>query len=86
MQLYEAVSPLDFRYYGGDDKFMQRLLPYVSEAGYVTYQAKVEAALTRTLANYGVCSAEIADEVEQAVEQVTAEAVYEEQKRIRHNI
>ena len=86
MQLYEAVSPLDFRYYGGDDAFMKRLLPYVSEAGYVTYQAKVEAALVRTLANYGVCSSAIADEVEQAVELVTAEEVYEEQKRIRHNI
>ena len=32
MQLYEAVSPLDFRYYGGDETFMKRLLPYVSEA------------------------------------------------------
>ena len=56
MELYEAVSPLDFRYYGGDPDFMKRLLPYVSEAGYVTYQAKVEAALVRTLANYGVCT------------------------------
>ncbi len=86
MQLYEAVSPLDFRYYGGDETFMKRLLPYVSEAGYVTCQAKVEAALVRTLAKYGVCTAEIADEVEQAVEHVTAEEVYEEQRRIRHNI
>ena len=86
MQLYEAVSPLDFRYYGGDETFMKRLLPYVSEAGYVTCQAKVEAALVRTLAKYGVCSSEIADEVENAVELVTAEEVYEEQRRIRHNI
>lgn len=86
MELYEAVSPLDFRYYGGDAAFMKRLLPYVSEAGYVTYQAKVEAALVRTLAAYGVCSEAVADEVEQAVAQVTAEAVYEEQRRIRHNI
>ena len=36
MELFEAVSPLDFRYYGGDSNFMKRLLPYVSEAGYVT--------------------------------------------------
>ena len=62
MELYEAVSPLDFRYYGSDPTFMKRLLPYVSEAGYVTYQAKVEAALVRTLANYGVCTSAIADE------------------------
>ncbi len=86
MQLYEAVSPLDFRYYGGDETFMKRLLPYVSEAGYVTCQAKVEAALVRTLAKYGVCSSEIAGEVENAVQLVTVEEVYEEQRRIRHNI
>jgi len=86
MELYEAVSPLDFRYYGGDDAFMKRLLPYVSEAGYVTYQAKVEAALVRTLTNYGVCSPAIADDVEQAADSVTAAEVYEEQSRIRHNI
>ena len=86
MELYEAVSPLDFRYYGGNETLMKRLLPYVSEAGYVKYQAKVEAALVRTLAKHGICSHEIADEVEQAVELVTAEEVYEEQSRIRHNI
>ena len=86
MELYEAVSPLDFRYYGGSADFMKRLLPYVSEAGYVKYQAKVEAALARTLAKHGICSSEIADEVARAAEEVTAAEVYEEQARIRHNI
>ena len=86
MQLYEAVSPLDFRYYGDNEALMKKLMPYVSEAGYVKYQAKVEAALVRTLAKHGICSHEIADEVERAVEEVTATEVYEEQSRIRHNI
>ena len=86
MELFEAVSPLDFRYYGANPAFMEKLLPYVSEAAYVKYQAKVEAALVRTLANKNVCSHEIADQVEKAVDQVTAEEVYEEQARIRHNI
>jgi len=86
MELYEAVSPLDFRYYGGSEAFMKKLLPYVSEAAYVKYQAKVEAALVRTLAKHGICSHEIADEVEQAAREVTAAEVYEEQGRIRHNI
>ena len=86
MQLYEAVSPLDFRYYGGNEAVMKKLMPYVSEAGYVKYQAKVEVALVRTLAKNGICSHEIADEVERAVEEVTATEVYEEQSRIRHNI
>ena len=86
MELFEAVSPLDFRYYGATETVMDRLQPYVSESAYVKYQAKVEAALVRTLANHGVCSSEIADQVESAVNQVTAEEVYEEQAKIRHNI
>jgi adenylosuccinate lyase len=86
MELFEAVSPLDFRYYGGNEEFMQRLMPYVSESGFVRYQARVEAALVRTLANHGICSHEIADEVEGAAKDITAEEVYEEQARIRHNI
>ena len=86
MELFEAVSPLDFRYYGGNDAFMRRLMPYVSESGYVKYQAKVEAALVRTLANHGVCSHKFAEEVERAAKEITAEEVYEEQARIRHNI
>ena len=86
MELFEAVSPLDFRYYGANPAFMEKLLPYVSEAAYVKYQAKVEAALVRTLANNDICSHEIADQVEKAIDQVTAEEVYEEQSRIRHNI
>ena len=86
MELYEAVSPLDFRYYGGSEAVMKKLMPYVSEAAYVKYQAKVEAALVRALARHGVCSHEIADEVERAAENVTAAEVYEEQERIRHNI
>ena len=35
MELIEAVSPLDFRYYGATEPVMQRLLPYVSESAYV---------------------------------------------------
>ncbi len=86
MELYEAVSPLDFRYYGGSEAFMKKLLPYVSEGAYVKYQAKVEAALVRTLAKHRICSHEIADEVERVAHEVTAVEVYKEQSRIRHNI
>ena len=86
MELFEAVSPLDFRYYGGNDEFMRRLMPYVSESGYVKYQAKVEAALVRTLANHGICAQKFADEADNAAKEITADEVYEEQTRIRHNI
>ena len=81
-QLVHLISDIT----GGSEAVMKKLLPYVSEAAYVKYQAKVEAALVRTLAKQDICSHEIADEVERASEEVTAAEVYEEQSRIRHNI
>ncbi len=49
-----------------DEKTKEKLKPYLSEEGAVRYLAKVEAALTRTLAKKGVCSKAIAEEVERA--------------------
>ena len=84
--LFDNISPLDFRYYGRDEKTKEKLKPYLSEEGAVKYLAKVEAALTKTLAKRGICSKAIADEVENASKQVTAQEVYEEEDRIKHNI
>lgn len=86
MGLFENISPLDFRYYGRKPKTKEALKPYLSEEGFVKYLAKVEAALTNTLAKMGVCSKEIAKEVERATKQVTAQEVYVEEDRIKHNI
>lgn len=84
--LFETISPLDYRYYGRKEKTKEKLKPYLSEEGAVRYLAKVEAALTRTLAKKGVCSKAIADEVDKASKQVTAQEVYIEEDRIKHNI
>ncbi|MBS3126506.1 adenylosuccinate lyase, partial [Candidatus Woesearchaeota archaeon] len=84
--LFENISPLDFRYYGRDERLLQEVAPYLSEEGFVRYLAKVESALTRTLADRGICSQAIADEVERAANQVTAREVYAEEDRIKHNI
>ncbi|MBW2980772.1 adenylosuccinate lyase [Candidatus Woesearchaeota archaeon] len=86
MGLFENISPLDFRYYGRKEKIKEALKPYLSEEGFIRYLAKVEAALTNTLAKMGVCSKEIAKEVESATKQVTAQEVYVEEDRIKHNI
>ncbi len=86
MPLFENVSPLDFRYYGRREKTREKLKPYLSEEGAIRYLAKVEAALTRTLAKKGICSRKIADEVENASKQITAQEVYTEEDRIKHNI
>ncbi len=86
MDLFDAISPLDFRYYGRSEKTKQKLQPYLSEAALIKYSAKVEAALVKVLAKNKICSKEIALEVERASKQVTAEEVYKEEDKIKHNI
>ncbi|MBD3292378.1 MAG: adenylosuccinate lyase, partial [Armatimonadia bacterium] len=84
MDRFDCVSPLDFRYY--DDKLRAIFDPYVTEAARVRSEAMVEAATTRVLARMGVCSEDVADEVEAAAKAVTPEEVAEEEARIHHNI
>jgi adenylosuccinate lyase len=86
MNPFDAASPLDARYYLAETDFFQRLHPYVSEAAQVKYLARVEAALAETLAAHGVCSAAVAKEISQAAAVITPEEVYEEERRIQHNI
>jgi len=84
--LFDNISPLDYRYYGRNAPTKEKLKPFLSEEGAIRYLAKVEAALTRTLAKKGICSKAIADEVDKASKQVTAQEVYIEEDRIKHNI
>src|SRR6516165_10529396 len=86
MNPFDAASPLDARYYLAESDFFQRLHPYVSEAAQVKYLARVEGALAETLAAHGVCSPAVAKEIAQAAALTTPEEVYEEERRIQHNI
>jgi adenylosuccinate lyase len=86
MNPFDAASPLDSRYYFADQEFFHRLHPFVSENSQVAYLARVEAALAETLAAHGVCSAEAATEIARACAAITPEEVYEEERRIQHNI
>jgi adenylosuccinate lyase len=86
MNPFDAASPFDARYYFADPTFFARLHPYVSEAAQVKYLARVEAALLETLADCGLCSREAAAEVSRAAGEVTCDEVYEEERRIQHNI
>ncbi|MFI5419557.1 MAG: lyase family protein [Nitrososphaerales archaeon] len=76
----ELVSPTDFRY------SVPELFPFLSEDAYVKYKGRVEAALARQLAASGICSEAIAREIESAASQITAEEVYAEERRIKHDI
>ena len=77
---YSAIDPLDSRYYDPETA------RYLSERSRVAYQAYVEAALARALAEFGVCSHQIAEQVETAAGKVTAEAVAKEEQTTRHDV
>ncbi|MEK6892249.1 MAG: lyase family protein [Nanoarchaeota archaeon] len=86
INLFDTISPFDFRYYGRNKKIFEKLQPYLTESAFIKYALKVEAALTRVLAKNKVCSQKVADEVEKACGQVTPEEVYAEEDRIKHNM
>ncbi len=86
INLFDCISPLDFRYYGPVQRIFEKLAPYLSERARVTYELRVEIALAKVLARRGVCSEEVAEEIETASHQVTAEEVAQEEERIKHNV
>lgn len=86
MELFDCVCPMDYRYYGGDKDFFNRLRPYLSEGANVRYLLMVELALVETLAEFRVCPGSVVDEVRLACGEITAEEVYAEEARIHHNI
>jgi len=86
ISIFDCVSPLDFRYYGADDQLREQLAPYMSERGRVRSEALVEAAAVQALAALGVCSQEVAQQVQDAAQSISPEAVAKEERRIHHNI
>ena len=83
---FDAISPLDSRFYGGDPQLYAALHPYLSEEGRVRAQAKAEAALARALAEEGIAPASAADAIAAAAERVGAAEVYAEEARIGHDV
>ncbi|CAN5670344.1 lyase family protein [soil metagenome] len=77
---YNAVDPLDGRY------FDPEIARYLSERSRVFYQAHVEGALARTLADFGICSKDIAKEIERAVTKINIEDVYKEEQITKHDV
>lgn len=77
---FDSFSPTDYRYAGED------LKPYLTEEAFIKYKVRVEAALAKVLAKRGIVSWEVANEIAQATSSVTVEEVYEEERRIKHDI
>jgi adenylosuccinate lyase len=83
---FDAISPLDSRFYGGDPQLYATLHPYLSEEGRVRAQARAEAALARALADEGIATAEAADAIGAAAQRIGAAEVYAEEARIGHDV
>jgi adenylosuccinate lyase len=77
---YNTVDPLDNRYFDAE------VAKYVSEQSRVIYQAYIESALAHALAEAGICSQQVADEIEESARKVDIDKVYEEEKTTRHDI
>lgn len=82
--IYKNISPLDHRYSLNEE--FKIYSGYLSEEANIKFQGEVEIALVKVLSRRGVCPASVADEVEKAVNELTPEEVYEEEKKTRHNI
>lgn len=86
MDFFDSVSPLDYRYYGRNSKAFEALQPFVSENARIRYFAKVELELVKALAAEGIAPQKAVDEVAKAVLEISANEVYEEEDRIKHDI
>ena len=82
--IFKNISPLDHRYSRRDE--FNDYSTYLSEESKVKYQAEVELALVKALAKRDICSAKVVKEVEAAIEKLSTEEVYKEEKKTKHNI
>jgi adenylosuccinate lyase len=83
--IFENISPLDHRYSLREDEYKQ-YQSFFSEKAKVKFQAEVEVALVKTLAERDICSMKIFSEVEAAARTINVEEVYEEEIKTKHNI
>jgi adenylosuccinate lyase len=83
---FDAISPLDSRFYGGDPAVFQALHPYLSAEATIRYQARVEAALAAAMAEEGICDRGVATAIAGAADRVTADEVAAEEAKTRHDV
>jgi adenylosuccinate lyase len=83
---FDAISPLDYRFYGGDPKLYGELHPFLSEDASIRYKARVEGALARAMAESGLCPEGAADAIERACAAIVPAEVADEEARTRHDV
>ena len=83
---FDDLSPLDYRFIGGDQKLHKELAPFLSAAAVVRYQARVEGALALAMADAKIFDRALADEIASAADQVTPQEVSEEEATTHHDV
>lgn len=86
IDLFDCVSPLDYRYYGRNRKLLRGLSEYFSENAKVRFQARIEAEYAKVLASKGIIPGKTAKAIVSAALRVRPEEVYREEDRIKHDI
>lgn len=80
MDRFDGISPIDYRYWD------EEVASCLSENGFTRYKLRVQLALVTALHRRGFCGEEVVQEVRHACGQVTTQEVYDEEKRIGHDI
>jgi len=83
---FDDISPLDYRFVGGDPKLQKELGAYLSAAAVIRYQARVEGALALAMADAKIVDRAVADEIARAADQVTPQEVADEEAKTRHDV
>lgn len=83
--IFRNISPLDHRYSLGKEE-REKIEEYFSEEAVIRAQLQVEKALVVVLSKRGICPQEVVKEVEEAIQEIHAREVYQEEERTRHNI
>ena len=85
--VFRNLSPLDHRYYDANAEAFTELADRLSEEASVRYCTRVEAALLeRHLAERDLLTPENKAAIDALPQRITPDAVYEEERRTRHNI
>ncbi len=86
IDLFDCVSPLDYRYYGRKKELVKELSEYFSENAKIRYQALIEAEYAKVLAKKKIISKKTSDTIVSAALCVKPELVYQEEDKIKHDV
>ncbi len=81
--IFDNLSPLDHRYSRGEN--FNLLSNYFSEEARFKWEARVELALVKTLVDFNIAPKAAVKQMEEAVESISADEVYQEEEKTKHN-